>query len=123
MAVKITRKWGARALRQRPPKGRGSQGGQAHHPEPGDGIPAHRVQRARAPGQVGGKPLAKVRALKYDETEMAYLDVDKILKLLQALDGVSAKVVVVARVCLATGAPRRDEWVLSADQYCSDWAS
>ncbi len=53
---------------------------------------------------VGENPLGKVRALKYDETEMAYLDVDEIPKLLQALDAVSAKAGVVARVCLATGA-------------------
>ncbi|KIP97015.1 MULTISPECIES: tyrosine-type recombinase/integrase [Pseudomonas] len=52
----------------------------------------------------GENPLAKVRALKYDETEMAYLDVEEIPKLLQALDAVSAKAGVVARVCLATGA-------------------
>lgn len=52
----------------------------------------------------GGNPLEKVRRLKFDETEMAYLEKAEIPLLLKALDGISDKAGVVARVCLATGA-------------------
>lgn len=52
----------------------------------------------------GGNPLEKVRRLKFDEPEMAYLERSSIQPLLQALDAISAKAGVVARICLATGA-------------------
>lgn len=52
----------------------------------------------------GENPLAKVRRLKFDEPEMAYLEKDQIQPLLNALDRISASAGVVARVCLATGA-------------------
>lgn len=52
----------------------------------------------------GDNPLEKVRRLKFDEPEMAYLDRSSIQSLLQALDAISPKAGVVARVCLATGA-------------------
>lgn len=49
-------------------------------------------------------PLAKVRALKFDQTEMAYLSHEQIQELLARLDQCPSDVGVVARVCLATGA-------------------
>lgn len=52
----------------------------------------------------GENPLAKVRQLKFDEPEMTYLERDQITSLLMALDNISAKAGVVARICLATGA-------------------
>lgn len=52
----------------------------------------------------GENPLAKVRRLKFDEPEMAYLEKDQIQPLLNALDKISTSAGVVARVCLATGA-------------------
>lgn len=54
----------------------------------------------------GENPLAKVRKLKFDEVEMAYLDVDQIHSLLKALDGggTNTDVRLIAEVCLATGA-------------------
>nr|WP_313403214.1 tyrosine-type recombinase/integrase [Pseudomonas sp.] len=52
----------------------------------------------------GENPLGKVRALKFDETEMAYLTAEQIPPLLAELDKLSAKAGVVARICLATGA-------------------
>lgn len=52
----------------------------------------------------GDNPLAKVRRLKFDEPEMAYLEKEQIKPLLDALDRISTKAGLVARVCLATGA-------------------
>lgn len=52
----------------------------------------------------GENPLAKIRALKFDETEMAYLATEQIPPLLAALDAISPKAGLVARICLATGA-------------------
>lgn len=52
----------------------------------------------------GGNPVDKVRALKFDETEMAYLEAEQIFPLLADLDNRSMAAGVVARICLATGA-------------------
>ena len=52
----------------------------------------------------GENPLGKVRALKFDETEMAYLATDQIKSLLADLDSRSVTAGAVARICLATGA-------------------
>lgn len=52
----------------------------------------------------GENPLGKVRRLKFDEPEMAYLEKGQIQLLLNALDRISVSAGVVARVCLATGA-------------------
>lgn len=52
----------------------------------------------------GENPLGKVRALKFDETEMAYLSTEQIQPLLDDLDGRSIAAGLVARICLATGA-------------------
>lgn len=49
-------------------------------------------------------PLQKVRALKYDETEMGYLSSLQIQQLLAYLDRVHSDVGLIVRVCLATGA-------------------
>lgn len=49
-------------------------------------------------------PLAKVRALKFDETEMAYLAAEQIKALLADLDARAPAAATVARICLATGA-------------------
>jgi len=49
-------------------------------------------------------PLRKVRALKFDETEMGYLSHEQIQLLLAHLDQIPSDVGLVARVCLATGA-------------------
>lgn len=52
----------------------------------------------------GDNPVDKVRALKFDETEMAYLEAEQIFPLLADLDNRSVAAGVVARICLATGA-------------------
>nr|WP_231422685.1 tyrosine-type recombinase/integrase [Pseudomonas sp. Leaf59] len=52
----------------------------------------------------GDNPVGKVRALKFDETEMAYLEAEQIGPLLADLDARDAATGVVARICLATGA-------------------
>lgn len=52
----------------------------------------------------GENPLAKVRALKFDETEMAFLDPEQIPPLLADLDARSPAAGMVTRICLATGA-------------------
>ncbi|WP_438307458.1 phage integrase [Pseudomonas guariconensis] len=52
----------------------------------------------------GENPLAKVRKLKFDETEMVYLDSGQIEPLLDALGAEDADVRLVAEVCLSTGA-------------------
>lgn len=52
----------------------------------------------------GDNPLAKVRALKFDEAEMAYLSAEQILDLLQALAAEESDAALIAEVCLATGA-------------------
>ncbi|HCE6465899.1 TPA: tyrosine-type recombinase/integrase [Pseudomonas aeruginosa] len=52
----------------------------------------------------GDNPVGKVRQLKFDETEMAYLAAEQIPPLLQALQELSPKARVVAEVCLSTGA-------------------
>ncbi|MBP4002472.1 phage integrase [Pseudomonas koreensis] len=49
-------------------------------------------------------PLQKVRALKYDQTEMSYLSGEQITLLLAHLDQIPSEVGLIARVCLATGA-------------------
>lgn len=53
---------------------------------------------------VGENPLANVRALKFDQTEMAYLSSEQIEQLLVRLDECPSDVGIVARICLATGA-------------------
>lgn len=52
----------------------------------------------------GENPVGKVRALKFDETEMAYLEAEQIGPLLADLDARDVATGVVARICLATGA-------------------
>ncbi|WP_341785050.1 phage integrase [Metapseudomonas otitidis] len=52
----------------------------------------------------GDNPLAKVRALKFDEAEMAYLSTEQIQDLLQALAAEESDAALIAEVCLATGA-------------------
>ncbi|MCO7650645.1 tyrosine-type recombinase/integrase [Pseudomonas aeruginosa] len=52
----------------------------------------------------GDNPLAKVRALKFDEAEMAYLSAEQIQDLLSALAAEKADAALIAEVCLATGA-------------------
>ncbi|ATB65862.1 integrase [Pseudomonas mosselii] len=54
----------------------------------------------------GDNPLAKVRKIKFDEAEMAYLDIEQIQSLLTALDGdcIDTDVRLIAEVCLSTGA-------------------
>lgn len=53
---------------------------------------------------LGENPLAKVRKLKFDEAEMAYLSADQIPELLQALAAEDSDAGLIAQVCLATGA-------------------
>ncbi|WP_152219786.1 tyrosine-type recombinase/integrase [Pseudomonas sp. SCB32] len=54
---------------------------------------------------VGDNPLARVRALKFDEAEMAYLETDQITPLLDGLAAeVSSDAALIAEVCLSTGA-------------------
>ncbi|WP_313650286.1 phage integrase [Pseudomonas soli] len=53
---------------------------------------------------VGENPLAKVRKLKFDEAEMAYLDSKQIPPLLAALGGDLEDARLIAEVCLSTGA-------------------
>lgn len=52
----------------------------------------------------GDNPLAKVRMLKFDEAEMAYLSAEQIPELLAGLGEEGAHVRLIAEVCLATGA-------------------
>ncbi|MEA5672533.1 tyrosine-type recombinase/integrase [Pseudomonas sp. MH2] len=52
----------------------------------------------------GENPLVKVRKLKFDEVEMAYLDGDQILPLLTALGGEEDGARLIAEICLSTGA-------------------
>lgn len=52
----------------------------------------------------GENPLAKVRALKFDEAEMAYLEPEQIPPLLDALGGDDSHPRLIAELCLATGA-------------------
>lgn len=58
----------------------------------------------RAGKWIGENPLRKVRALKFDETEMGYLTNEQIKVLLAYLDKVASDVGLVTRVCLSTGA-------------------
>lgn len=64
----------------------------------------------------GDNPLSKVRALKFDETEMAYLSVEQIPPLLADLDARSVAAGLVARICLATGARWSEAEGLAARQ-------
>jgi integrase len=52
----------------------------------------------------GENPLAKVRALKFDEAEMVYLTPEQIDELLPALGDEAAPARLIAELCLATGA-------------------
>lgn len=52
----------------------------------------------------GANPLAKVRALKFDEAEMAYLTAEQLSELLAGLGDETAHVRLISEVCLATGA-------------------
>lgn len=52
----------------------------------------------------GDNPLAKVRKLKFDETEMVYLMADQIKALLDDLATRESGAALIAEVCLATGA-------------------
>lgn len=49
----------------------------------------------------GSNPLAKVRQMKVAERELSFLSIEQILRLLNALNG---DALLIARVCLATGA-------------------
>lgn len=49
-------------------------------------------------------PLVTVRKLKFDETEMAYLEADEIRPLLDALAAEDSDAGLIADVCLSTGA-------------------
>lgn len=49
----------------------------------------------------GGNPLAKVRQMKVAERELSFLSIEQIRRLLDALSG---DALLIARVCLATGA-------------------
>lgn len=51
-----------------------------------------------------GKPLSKIRKLKFDEAEMIYLSAEQIQELLAGLGEETAHVRLIAEVCLATGA-------------------
>ena len=52
----------------------------------------------------GDNPLAKVRALKFDEAEMAYLEIEQIRPLLNALAAEeTSSAALIAEVCLSTG--------------------
>ncbi|MFP3678899.1 tyrosine-type recombinase/integrase [Pseudomonas sp. SIMBA_041] len=53
---------------------------------------------------LGENPLSKVRALKFDQSEMAYLSSEQISQLLSRLDEEESDVSAIARVCLSTGA-------------------
>lgn len=52
----------------------------------------------------GENPLSKIRKLKFDEAEMAYLTAEQIQELLVGLGDETAHVRLIAEVCLATGA-------------------
>ncbi|HCR1820987.1 tyrosine-type recombinase/integrase [Pseudomonas aeruginosa] len=52
----------------------------------------------------GSNPLSKVRALKFDEAEMAYLSAEQITELLEALAAEDSDATLIAEICLATGA-------------------
>ena len=52
----------------------------------------------------GDNPLAKVRKLKFDETEMVYLLTEQIHALLDDLETRESGAALIAEVCLATGA-------------------
>lgn len=52
----------------------------------------------------GENPLSKVRALKFDQSEMAYLSSEQISLLLTRLDKETSDVGAIARICLSTGA-------------------
>lgn len=65
---------------------------------------------------IGDNPLGKVRALKFDETEMVYLTAEQIKPLLADLDRRSVAAGAVARVCLATGARWSEAEGLTARQ-------
>ena len=52
----------------------------------------------------GDNPLANVRKLKFDETEMVYLLSDQIKVLLKDLQARNSDAALIAEVCLATGA-------------------
>lgn len=65
-----------------------------------------------------GNPLEKVRQIKTDQTELAYLTDDEIDRLLETLDKApkNKDAAVVARVCLATGARWSEAETLRAEQ-------
>lgn len=52
----------------------------------------------------GENPLAKVRKLKFDEAEMAYLSMEQIKTLLEALSNENSDARLIAEICLCTGA-------------------
>lgn len=64
----------------------------------------------------GDNPLGRVRALKFDETEMAYLTAEQIPTLLDELDYRSPAAGMVARICLSTGARWSEAEGLAARQ-------
>ncbi|ELY7130007.1 tyrosine-type recombinase/integrase [Pseudomonas aeruginosa] len=104
-AARIAGKWG------RLKTGSGKKKGQAAKPV-GAKTLNHELVHLRAMFNelerlekwTGENPLAKVRALKQDETEMGYLSREQIPLLLAKLDQHPSTVGMVARVCLATGA-------------------
>lgn len=53
---------------------------------------------------VGANPLSKIRKLKFDEAEMAYLSAEQIQELLAGLGDETEHVRLISEVCLATGA-------------------
>lgn len=64
----------------------------------------------------GDNPLAKVRKLKFDETEMIYLLPDQINALLDDLETRESDAALIAEVCLATGARWGEAETLLAHQ-------
>lgn len=52
----------------------------------------------------GANPLSRIRKLKFDEAEMAYLSSEQIPELLRGLGDDAADVRLIAEVCLSTGA-------------------
>jgi integrase len=65
----------------------------------------------------GENPLLKIRAIKLDETELTFLDQDQITVLFDALaDSRNSDALIVAKVCLSTGARWSEAEQLRAEQ-------
>lgn len=65
-----------------------------------------------------GNPLAKVRQMKTDQTELAYLTAEEVERLLETLDRApkNKDAAIVARICLSTGARWSEAETLRAEQ-------